>query len=959
MKPFLKIVAHDLFNKKGNDMSRVAVIFPNKRAGLFFNEYLVEESDMPLWSDLPLWSPAYLSISELFMGFSSFKPGDPIKLITELYKVFHEEMANEETLDDFYFWGEILLSDFDDVDKNLVDAEQLFTNLKDLKQIMDDLDFLDEEQEAAIQQFFSNFSIEKRTELKERFISIWDRLNPIYTRYKENLSALGIGYEGMIYRDGIEKLVTENLQYDTYVFVGFNVLNKVEYKLFEALQKAGKSLFYWDYDVFYTNNSQIKHEAGIYMNRNLKNFPSSLNAKSFDNLRKPKKIQFISSPTENAQARFLPEWIEGSKYDMEKENAVVLCNESLLLPVLHSIPNDIRNVNITMGFPLSQTPAYTFVNTVIELQTTGYNSKSGRYIYTAVEAVLKHPYTLSLSTTAQKLEADLTENNRFYPLPSELQRDEFLKKIFTPKRNLIEICHQVTELLKDITKLYRQEEETDDVFNQLYRESLFKGYTIINRMLNLLENGELDVREDTFKHLVYKVLLSTNIPFHGEPAIGMQIMGVLETRNLDFRNIIIMSFNEGLMPRSTADSSFIPFSLRKAFGMTTVEHQDAIYAYYFYRMIQRAENITILYNTSSGGINPGEASRFLLQLQVEWLYPIEQKFLEAGQSPETSVEITIDKTPDVMQRLHEVFNLELNKKAYFSPSALNYYMDCRLKFYYIYIAGLKERKEVNTEIDSSTFGSIFHRAVELIYKKLTEFDTTIKKEDLEKLLHNDRMIQGYVDIAFKELFFHVPEEEKPEYNGTQLINSKVIATYVKQLLRNDLQYAPFEMVAMEKKVLENINVRVGNLLVTTSIGGTIDRLDSKDNILRIVDYKTGGSPKTPESIEELFISGEKRPNYIFQTFLYAAIMCRRQNQKVAPSLLYIHRASSDTYSPVIEIEDLMEGKIPVYDFKRYEKEFRERLYKLLEEIFNPQNSFNQTDNKRMCEYCDYRGLCRR
>lgn len=959
MKPFLKIVAHDLLNKKGNDMSRVAVVFPNKRAGLFFNEYLIEESDMPLWSGLPLWSPAYLSISELFLGFSSLKPGDPIKLITELYKVFHEEMANEETLDDFYFWGELLLSDFDDVDKNLVNAEQLFTNLKDLKQIMDDLDFLDEEQEAAIQQFFSNFSLEKRTELKERFISVWDKLNPIYSRYKENLSSLGIAYEGMIYRDGIEKMIPEKLPYDTYVFVGFNVLNKVEYRLFEELQKAGKALFYWDYDLFYTNNPKIKHEAGTYMVRNLKNFPTALTEKSFDNLRKPKKIQFISSPTENAQARFLPDWIESADFVTEKENAVVLCNESLLLPVLHSIPEGIKNVNITMGFPLSQTPAYTFVNALIELQTTGYNSKSGRYTYTSVEAILKHPYTLSLSTGATALEKELTDNNRFYPLPSELQRDEFLEKIFTPKNNLTEVCYQVTDLLKDITKLYRPEEETDDVFNQLYRESLFKSYTIINRMLNLLEHGELDVREDTFKRLVYKILLSTNIPFHGEPAIGMQIMGVLETRNLDFRNIVIMSFNEGLIPRNTGDSSFIPFSLRKAFGMTTVEHQDAIYAYYFYRMIQRAENITVMYNTSSSGINPGEASRFLLQMQVEWPYPIEQKFLEAGQSPGGPVEITIDKTADVMQRLHEAFNLDLNKKASFSPSALNWYMDCGMKFYYSYIANLKERKEVNTEIDSSTFGSIFHRSVELIYRKLTEFNKTIRKEDLEKLLESEWMIQAYVDLAFKELFFHVPEEEVPEYNGTQLINSKVIVTYVKQLLRNDLQYAPFEMVAMEKRVSENIRVKVGNLLVNTRIGGIIDRIDSKDNILRIVDYKTGGSPKVPESIEELFTPGEKRPNYIFQTFLYAAIMCRQQSQKVAPSLLYIHRASSDTYSPVVEIDDLWEGRTPVYDFSRFEKEFRERLYFLLEEIFNPQVAFTQTENKRMCEYCDYRSLCRR
>ncbi|MDL2304625.1 PD-(D/E)XK nuclease family protein [Bacteroides sp. OttesenSCG-928-D19] len=951
MEPFLKIVAKDLYEKLGNDMSQVVVVFPNKRAGLFFNDYLTAESE------LPLWAPAYLSINELLQGLSQLKPGDSILLITELYKVFHREMQNEETLDDFYFWGELLLNDFDDVDKNLVSAESLFTNLRELKNILNTFDFLDEEQEATIQQFFSNFSIDRRTELKERFISVWDKLGSIYRQYKENLFALGIAYEGMLNRDGIEKMKIDELPYQKYVFVGFNVLNKVEYRLFEELQKADKALFYWDYDVFYTEAAHIKHEAGVYLNKNLKNFPSSLSRELFNNLGKPKNVRIISSPTENAQARYLPEWIQTIDYGKEKENAVVLCNESLLLPVLHTIPDEVKSVNITMGFPLAQTPPYTFVNALIELNTSGYNEQTGRYYYKSVEAVLKHPYALSLSPMAAALEAELTKNNRFYPLPSELQRDAFLQKIFSPQSTLINLCGYITDLLKDITILYRSKEKAEDVFNQLYREALFKCYTIVNRMHHLLESGELVVQKDTFKKLIYKILLSTNIPFHGEPAIGMQIMGVLETRNLDFKNIIIMSFNEGLIPRSGGDSSFIPYSLRKAFGMATVEHQDAIYAYNFYRMIQRAENVTILYNTSTDGLNPGEASRFVLQFMVEWPHNIEQRFLEAGQSPEGSPAIEVKKTNDIIERLYQLYNAELNEKARFTPSALNNYLNCRLKFYYQYIVGLKAQDEVNTEIDSSTFGSIFHRAVELIYQKLTEFDKLIRKEDLEKLLKNERIIQGYVDIAFKELFFHVPANEKPEYNGAQLINSKVITTYVKQLLRNDLQYAPFEMVAMEKKVHEVMYVKSGDLFIKTRIGGVIDRIDFKDNILRIVDYKTGGTPKSPNNIEQLFVPAENRPGYILQTFLYASIVSRQQNCRVAPSLLYIHKASSEDYSPIIEIGEPRQ-KTAVTDFKLYEEEFRERLHLLLGEIFDPSEPFTQTDNKKICEFCDFKSLCK-
>ena len=599
MKTFLQLVARDLYDKIGDDLSRTAIVFPNKRAGLFFNEYLAARSQHPMWS------PAYVNISELFRQLSTLKPGDPIRLVNELYKVFREETRSEETLDDFYFWGELLISDFDDVDKNMVDAGKLFTNLQDLKNIMDDYNFLDKKQEAAIQQFFQNFSIEKRTQLKEKFISLWDKLGDIYRHYRENLFRLGIAYEGMMYRDVMEHLDTDNLRYDRYVFVGFNVLNRVEHKLFTTLQDAGKAMFYWDYDVFYTGLPHEKrppyiHEAGEFILRNLKSFPNQLSGEAFDDLRKPKKVRFISAPTENAQARFLPEWVRtvmknGETESAEKENAVVLCNEAILLPVLHSIPSEVENVNITMGFPLAQTPVYSYLNALVELQTTGYRTDTGRFTYQTVLSVLKHPYTRRLSTAAEELEKQLTKDNRFFPLPSELKKDDFLEQVFTPQNGIAPLCRYLTALLREVAVIYRREDDTKDIFNQLYRESLFKSYTIVNRLLNLIETEELTLRIETLKRLLNRLLTSTRIPFHGEPAIGMQVMGVLETRNLNFRNLIMFSVNEGQLPKAGGDSSFIPYNLRKAFGMTTIENKNSVYAYYFYRLMQRAENITLLY----------------------------------------------------------------------------------------------------------------------------------------------------------------------------------------------------------------------------------------------------------------------------------------------------------------------------------------------------------------------------
>ena len=959
MESFLKLVAADLYKHTEGNLAHTAVVFPNKRAGLFFNEYLAQESESPIWS------PAYVSISELFRSLSPWEVGDPVKLVCELYKIFRRETQSTETLDDFYFWGEMLISDFDDADKNKVDTDKLFSNLQDLRNIMDDYTFIDDEQEEAIRQFFQNFSIERRTALKERFISLWDVLGNIYKGFRESLASQNIAYEGMMYRHVIEHLNVDKLPYEKYVFVGFNVLNKVEHTLFTQLKDAGKAVFYWDYDEFYMkeNRQAVTHEAGEFIRRNLRDFPSPLSGELFKNLSKPKEVHYIASSTENAQARYLPQWIRNNLTTPEKETAVVLCNEALLQPVLHSLPAEVKHVNITMGFPLSQTPVYSFLIALLELHTHGFNFKSGRYTFQSVVTLLKHPYTRQLTGQAELLEKELTRNNRFYPLPGELGKDEFLTRLFTPLSGNLNLCIRLSETLQQVAGIYQANTsgtEDTDAFNQLYRESLFKAYTTINRFRTLIEEDELTVQSETFRRLLVKVLSATNIPFHGEPAIGMQVMGVLETRNLDFRHLVLLSVNEGQLPKSGGDSSFIPYNLRKAFGMTTIEHKIAVYAYYFYRLLQRAERITLMYNTSSDGLNRGEWSRFMLQFLIEWPHPITRQFLEAGQSPQGTSPITVEKTPDVMRRMQSLFDVRANPKAKFSPSALNYYLDCPLKFYYRYVAGLSAPDEVSAEIDSATFGSIFHYAAEHIYKDLTTHGKVINKEALETLLRNEVKLQDYVDTAFKKLFFNVPQNEKPEYNGVQLINSAVIARYLKQLLQNDLRYAPFTFIASEMEVDEPIDIQTPKGVIKSRIGGIIDRMDSKDGTLRIVDYKTGGDADTPPHVESLFIPDKKRSNYVFQTFLYAAIMCRKQpTMKIAPALLYIHRAATETYSPVIQMGEPRKPKEAVEDFSKYEKEYRERLQGLLEEIFNPEKSFTQTEIIEKCTYSDFKALCKR
>lgn len=957
METFLKQVAHDLYNKTEGNFTKVAIVFPNKRASLFFNEYLAQESDRPIWS------PTYVSISELFRQSSDLSIADPIKLVCDLYKVFQKATGSKETLDDFYFWGEMLIADFDDADKNMADTHALFSNLKDLNELMDNYDFLEEGQKEALSQFFHNFSINQVTELKQRFISMWNVLGDIYAEYKALLESQSIAYEGMLYRQVIEQLDVEALPYNKYIFVGFNVLNKVEHTLFKKLNEAGKAMFYWDYDTFYLNKTP--HEAGEFTRRNLRDFPSELPASFFDNLNQPKEVTFIESPTENGQVRYLPQWIRENLTSQEKETAVVLCNEALLQPVLHALPDNVKHINITMGFPLSQTPAYSFVNALMELHTSGYNPNNGRYLFAEVISVLKHPYTRQLSPEAEKLEQTLTRDNRFYPLPSELKQDNVLELLFTPRRNNLDLCSMLSEALKEVAVIYQQQAAShSDAFDQLYRESLFKTYTLVNRFHTLIESKELNVQAGTFQRLLTRVMSSSSIPFHGEPAIGMQVMGVLETRNLDFRHLIMLSVNEGQLPKAGGDSSFIPYNLRKAFGMTTIDHKIAVYAYYFYRLMQRAEKVTLVYNTATDGINRGELSRFMLQFLIEWGYPVLRKQLEAAQSPQDSTPIIIEKTPDIMERMKSVFDIRNNPKALISPSALNCYLDCPLKFYYKYVALLSAPDEVTADIDSAKFGSIFHYAAEHIYKDLTAHGKLISKENLETLLKDEVRLQTYVDNGFKELFFNLPPNEQPEYNGIQLINSAVIVKYIQQLLRNDLRYAPFTFIGSEQRIFENIEICTSTGDIQSRIGGIIDRIDSKGESLRIVDYKTGGDADTPANVQSLFIPDKKRSNYVFQTFLYASIVCKKLREKndsrlVAPALLYIHRAASEKYSPVIQMGEPRKPKEPVDNFAQYEGDFRENLKTLLEDIFNPDISFTQTEIEDKCAYCDFRALCKK
>lgn len=951
MKPFLKAVAEDIYQRFGNNLSRTAVIFPGKRAGLFFNQYLVE------CAGRPIWAPSYITISDLFDKLSPLSVETPIRQVCLLHKIFNRCTQRTEPLDEFYYWGELMLNDFDDIDKNMVDADNLFVNLADIKAINSRFDYLTEEQKEVLQRFFGNFRTDaQQSEIKTRFIELWKVMGTIYKEFRSQLREKSLSYEGMQYRDVIEHFDSSLLTYDHYVIVGFNVLNNVERSLFDKLHESGKALFYWDYDRYYYENSQ--HEAGLFVRENIQRYGNELSDLSnYDNLSKLSRIDYVSASTDNAQARYLYDWLnEHHTTGKEQETAVVLCNEDIAIPVLHALPDEkVRNVNVTMGFKLSQTPVYTLIDTYLKLHTAGYMEEKNMYASENIRCLLAHPYIIQLYPDAPSWQQELFASNRLYLQADKLSSHPVLGDLFIHNTNNTELLQSLKTLIERCKVLFNSEDTKKHSYTQLYEEALFRIYQLVGNFRSMIDDDILHLRTLTLVRLMQRVMKQTTIPFHGEPAIGLQIMGVLETRNLDFRHIILLSTNEGKLPKISGDASFIPYNLREAFDMTTIQRQNAVYAYYFYRMIQRAEQVTIVYNDGTDGMNKQEPSRYLMQLQVEFPGELHAYSMQTASQPIQHAEISIEQTPETRRKLQQHFAYDPSRKKNYklSPSAINDYLDCRLRFYLKHIEGLTPPEEMKADIDVSHFGSIFHKSAELAYNKLTERGNRIQSFELEALYKNKAEIESIVDEAFRQEFFHTEKGDTLPFNGTQIIVRHAVSSYLIQLLRMDAKRAPFEYIQSEMRVQQTFNVDSHGKQIAILLGGTIDRIDSKEGTVRIIDYKTGGKQKTVKSIDNLFARDQVRDGYVFQAFYYAYLL-QHEYPTIAPSLLFVRKTSDDNFEPNIIV-----NKLPVTDFSEYSNEFSQLLTQTIHEIFNSDIPYTAATHTDACKYCKFTALCRR
>ncbi len=883
MKTFLEYVAEDIIRKYGTDLSRLVVVFPNKRASLFLNEALVRQAGRPVWS------PAYITISQLFRSQSELTVADPIKLVCDLHRSYVEVTGFDEALDHFYGWGQLLLTDFDDIDKHMAPADKVFANLRDYREF-DDVSYLSQEQRDVIRKFFSNFTDDHNTLLKERFLRLWSRMGDIYHNFNRRLADQHLAYEGALYRQVAEQLQKSPYWGDSerlYLFVGFNMLQTVEQRLFAYLKAEGKARFYWDFDHYY-----MRAEACHFISQYLSDFPNELPVDDdniYRNYQRPKQITFAAAPTEDIQARYISQWLQDvpERISDGRRTAIVLCNEALLPTVVHCLPAAVDSVNITTGYPLQQT-----------------------YVASLVERLIRQ--------------------------------------------------HPLSEVISRITRLAKEPETADSPFKA---EACFRTYTLLTRLQNLIDSGDLRVDAITLQRLVGQLILQTSIPFHGEPAVGIQVMGVLETRNLDFDHLLLLSTNEGNMPRGITDSSFIPYSLRHAFGLTTADHKSAIYAYYFYRLLSRATDVTIAYSNATVDGQSSEMSRYMLQLTVEdTCHKIAHRTLQAGQSVRLRRPQTVEKSPAVVDTLLRRF-----ASSILSPTAVNRYMRCPLMFYFCYVEGLREPDDTEDGvIDNRVFGNIFHNAAQILYEQLKQRNPHIVASDLDELLKTKVDIERAVDKAFNDEF----DGDVPQ-GGMAVINREVIIHYLRQLVEVDRRLAPFTILELEHDVAQSLPVpSVG---MTIKVGGRVDRLDrisfGDGEQIRVIDYKTSARRlKTIKSIDDIFDPAKlaDHTDYYLQTLLYARIVSKSQHVRcaaapsqpsqplpVAPALLFIQHAGTDNYNPILKLGNDYINDVATPDGDRFVKLCMEKV----NEIFDPSQPFVPTADTSHCKTCPYAHLC--
>lgn len=949
MNSFLKDTARHLL-KSGKDLSQLVVVLPNRRAGLFFVKYLEE------LIDTPTWMPEVKTIEQVFSGIAKQRKADDLSLIFELYDVYRQIQPEAETFDRFYFWGELILKDFNDLDQFLADAKLVYRNLSEIKAIESDLSFLTDEQVALIAQFWKSFQAQKPEE-RERFLRFWQILEKLYEQFNAQLDVLGLAYGGKVYRKAVHQLKELAKPEKQYVFVGFNAFTLAEEKLIKHFIRDFDAEVFWDVDAYYMEDK--RQESGLFFRDYIKDpvlgptFPKEL-PRAID--LKSTAIHTYAIPLKINQANVVGKLLEGlPSGEALEETVVILPDEQLLFPVLHVLPSSIDKLNVTMGYPIRNAPVYAFLDAILDLQRyIKVREDKVSFYYKQVLDLLAFPYLTGANPSfAKNLRAKIQSENMIEISIDALQEGgELFQEVFqkVSSKDLISYLGRLMQILAQQLK--------NDSIQSSY---LFQAFKQLNRIQEVLSDHRLgNLSLEFFLKLFRQLFQEVRLPFEGEPLQGLQMMGVLESRNLDFRRVIICDVNEGSFPPGGGINSMIPHNLRRAFGLPVQEQNDAIYAYTFYRLLHKAEEVHLIYSTASDQGKSGEMSRFLQQMQVELSIAKPQvQLLPADLS--SSKEIRIEKDDAIMSKLSDYWlsNTSTTYPRSLSASAINSYLDCRLRFYLRYVAGLKEQEEVAADVDAGVFGTILHRAIELLY--LPEEDKAPKLITPHVLNQVQPMIATSVDRAIQE-YYKATDNPNFLLTGQMHIVREIFIEYIQAIVAYDQKGGNFTVLGLEQKHTTSLPILVEGRREEVRLSGLIDRVDEKDGVIRLLDYKTGKDEKKFTTIASMFDRNDKKRNKAaMQTMLYAYFYqyANPSNQKpLKPGLFNVKGIFKDDFSPFLMMGEERQ-KTEVDNYLDLAVEFEEGLSRLMSELFDSKEPFDQTNDVEKCKYCPFREICGR
>lgn len=956
MDSFLRETAQDLLNRRGQ-LRDMTIILPNRRAGLFFTRHLGQLIQKPAWM------PAIKTIEDLFNEIAQLRPADSLTLIFELYQVYTQLHPSPEPFDRFYFWGELILKDFNDLDQFMVDASKLYHQLSEIKEIETDWSFLTEHQIALIQAFWRSFE-GKESHHKDKFLKFWELLAPLYDAFQTSLKVAGLAYSGMIYRQVAESLSEMQPPESNFIFVGFNAFTLTEKKLIKHFITSYNAEIYWDLDAYYVADPQ--QESGLFFREYLKDpvlgptFPVELPKR----IRPERvKIKTYATPLKVTQANLTGSILsQVGDFGNLEETVVILPDEQMLFPILNTLPNAIKKVNVTMGYPIKNTPIYTFLESVLELQRYTKVEDDVVFFYHKPVVDLLSSVYLRKENPLLSLEVSNTiqATNQVYVKKDILRGGGRLYALIFNNYLSGDLLPGLMELIQVLAE--RSGEEGLD------RSYLFQCYKQLNRLSDLLLNqSDIAISLEFVIRIFRQIFREVKLPFEGEPLEGLQIMGVLESRNLDFRRVIICHMNEGSFPPSASLNSMVPFNLRTAFGLPVQEQNDAIYGYTFYRLLHRAEEVHLIYTTAGEQGRAGERSRYLYQLSEELGLEREEMKEEVVFVPvdiKTGEAITIQKNPTILDLMKRYLVNESGANSVaISPSALSIWLDCRLKFYFKYIAELAEEEAVSEEVDPAVFGNLVHLALENLYLGF------IARKKRNLLMPDDfpslkEFVFPAIEKAIRKQYF-LEEDDQLKLTGHLTIARDVLQKYLLRILELDAESAPFEIISLEaeKKYKAQFLIQTPFGTQDVLLGGIIDRVDKREGVIRLMDYKSGKDSKQFESIAGLFDRENKNRNKAaMQTLFYGLLYHHNfplNSLPLKPALLNLRDVFSEDFSPYLEIKEPKGKAYLVENYLDYKEAFESNLRELLEELFGQDIPFDQTEDLTKCAYCPYSKICGR